>query len=317
MKVLVTAKSFGVLSEHDFDDFKAHGYEIKANPQPGVEPSPALLKELISDVDGIAVGNEKIDKSVFEAAKNLKVIAKFGVGVDNIDLEEARKRGVKVTNVRGANAISVAEHAFGLMLDISKLITSTNRKLLKGNWKTEHGCDVYGKTLGIIGFGKIGQEMAKRAIAFGMTVIAYDEYPNQAAADAFGVKFVSLDELTRKSDYISLHCPKTAENANLFNVKRLAMMKEGSYLINAARGGLVDEEALYDALESGHLAGAAMDVLAVEPMEKRSKLLDCVNFVLTPHCAGVSKDAVAKVAKIVSQNIVDVLEGNECPNIVK
>lgn len=315
-KVLATSKSFGVLSDSDFKYFEEQGYEIVKNPKPGVMPTKEELIALIPEIDGIVIGNEIFDKDVMDAARNLKVIAKFGVGVDNIDLDEAKKHGIKVTNVRGANAISVAEHAFALMLDISKMVTYSCNKIKKGVWESEHADDVFGKTVGIVGFGKIGQEFAKRAKAFGMKILAYDTFKNETVAKELGVKYVGIDELTKNSDYITLHCPKTAENENLFDAKRMRMMKKGSFLINTARGGLVDEDALYDALKSGHVAGAAFDVLSIEPPKRIPRLFECENFVCTAHCAGVSKDAVQKVVKITSENIIAVLEGKECRNIV-
>ena len=192
----------------------------------------------------------------------------------------------------------------------------TNRRVMSGLWPVDRGHDIHGKTLGIVGFGRIGQAVAKRAAGFDMNVLAFDEYPNQEAVARLGVELTSLDDLVKRSDYVTIHLPKTPETTHLFDHDRIGSMKKGSYLINAARGGIVDEEALYEALQSGHLAGAAVDVLEVEPPVSRPRLFDCENFLVTSHSGGNSQESILLTSKIAARNIIQVLEGQDCPNIV-
>jgi D-3-phosphoglycerate dehydrogenase len=227
-KILVTSKAFGLYSKEDFAPFVAKGYEIIENPYAGRQPTIEELLPLIAEADAVVIGNDPITGAVLDTAKKLKVISKFGVGVDNIDLTAAKEKGIVVTNVPGTTAVSVAELAIALMLDVSKLITYTNRRVMSGMWPADHGNDLYEKQVGIIGFGRIGQQFALRAKAFGMKMVAFDYYPNEAAARELGVELVDLDTLVRESDYISLHIPKTKETTNLFDNARFAAMKKDS-----------------------------------------------------------------------------------------
>jgi len=315
-KVLVTGRNFGSISEHDYDYFTERGYEIVPNPYKGKMPNEEELCAVVGGIDAILIGNDGMNERVLSHADRLKVIAKSGIGVDNIDLAAASRQGIAVTNVPGTTANSVADLTFGLMLGISKLIMYTNRRVMSGMWPVDRGNDIYGKTLGIIGFGRIGQAVAKRAKGFDMRVLAYDEIPNPQAAKDLGVELTTLDELVPQCDYITLHVPKTPSTTKMFDAVRIARMKKGSFLINAARGGVVDEDALYNALQSGQLAGAAADVLEVEPPKERPRLFDCENFLITSHSGGNSKESISLTAKIAAQNIIQVLEGLPCPNVV-
>ena len=315
-KILITGRNFGAVSKDDYNYFLDRGYEILPNPCAGRVPSEDELCEMIVDADAILIGNDRITARVMDHAKHLKVINKSGIGVDNIDIPAATARGIAVTNVPGTTANSVAELAMGFILNISKLITYTNRRVVSGMWPLDRGNDLCGKTLGIIGFGRIGQRIAKFANAFDMKVMAYDPYFNTKAADSLNVQQATLDEITEQCDYITLHVPKTRETENLFDAERISRMKKGSYLINAARGGIVDEDALYDALMRGHLAGAAVDVLAQEPPVERPKLYDCENFLITSHSGGNSNYSVAMTCKVSAENIIAVLEGQQCHNVV-
>lgn len=314
--VLVTGRNFGAISPRDYDPFLSRGYNILENPFAGKMPSEEQLCGIIGEADAILIGNDRMTEKVFAHAKRLKVIAKFGIGVDNVDLVAATAHGVAVTNVPGTTANSVADLTIGLILCISKLIVYTNRRVMSGMWPVDRGHDIHGKSLGIVGFGRIGQGVAKRARGFDMRVLAYDPYFNDDAAAALGVKKATLDELTQQCDYITLHIPKTSQTENLFDAKRIAAMKSDAYLVNASRGGIVNEDALYDALQSGHLAGAAADVLAAEPPTERPRLFDCENFVITSHSGGNSVESIALTAKIAAENIIAVLEGLPCENIV-
>jgi len=314
-RVLVTGRNFGVVSP-DFDYFTGRGIEIAENPFRGHMPNEEELKSVIGDADAILVGNDKVSRDVLAHAKRLKVVSKSGIGVDNIDVDECSRLGIAVTNVPGTTAVSVAELTMALMLNVSKLVMFTNRRVMSGMWPVDRGHDIFGKKLGIVGFGRIGRQVAVRAKAFGMAVMAYDPYMDHRAAEELGVKPAALDEITEACQYITLHVPMTPENANLFGAERISRMREGSYLINAARGGLVDEDALYAALMSGHLAGAAADVLKSEPPAERPKLFDCENFLITSHSGGNSQESVSETSRVAAENIIAVLEGLPCPNVV-
>lgn len=314
-RVLVTGRNFASVTP-DFNYFIERGYEIVENPYKGRMPNEEELCAVIGDVDAILVGNDRISAKVLACAKRLKVVAKSGIGVDNIDVDRCSEMGIAVVNVPGTTAIPVAELTIAMMLNISKLIMYTNRRVMGGMWPVDRGHDVFGKKLGIVGFGRIGQQVAKRAKAFDMELYAYDPFMNHEKAEELGVIESSLDEITEQCDYITIHVPKTPENVNLFDAARIARMKKGSYLINCARGGLVDEEALYHALQSGWLAGAAMDVLAVEPPVSRPKLFDCENFLITSHSGGNSQESISETSRVAANNIICVLEHLPCPNIV-
>lgn len=314
-KILVTSRTFGTVTP-DCDYFLERGWQIKENPYTGSVPTEDQLCDLIRDVDAIIPGNDRISKKVLDCANKLKVIGRPGIGYDNIDVAECSRRGIAVTNAPGINSVAVAELAMALMLNVSKLVMYTNRRVMSGMWPADQGHDLCGKKLGILGFGRIGQHVAKRAKAFDMDVWAYDPFMNDDKAAELGVKVTTLDEITEQCDYITLHIPKTPENVNLFDAARLARMKKGAYLINTSRGGLVDENALYDALMSGHLAGAAFDVLAVEPPVERPKLFDCEHFLITAHSGGNSKECISQTARLVAENVIAVLEGHPCAYVV-
>ncbi|MCC8189525.1 MAG: phosphoglycerate dehydrogenase [Planctomycetes bacterium] len=313
--ILITSKNFDVAAAGGHRFFP-DGYAILDNPYLGKKMPPEELRRLIADADGFLLGMDQVDAAVLEAAPRLRVVAKFGVGLDTVDIPAATARGVAVANVPATTAVSVADLTMGLMLGVSKLIVYTNRRVLAGMWPQDRGHDITGKTLGIVGFGRIGQAVAKRARGFDMTVLAYDPQFNEAAARELGVVRATLDAITETADYITLHIPLTPEVRHLFDAARLARMKPGSYLINAARGGLVDEDALYDALQSGHLAGAALDVLDREPPPERPRLFDCENCLVTSHSGGNSLESIFLTAKGAADNIVAVLEGKPCPNVV-
>ncbi|MHC1758995.1 MAG: phosphoglycerate dehydrogenase [Negativicutes bacterium] len=315
-KILVTGRNFGSVSKTDYNYFLDRGYEILPNICAGRLPSEQELCDMVADADAILIGNDMISTRVLEHAEHLKVIAKSGIGVDNIDIPAATAKGIAVTNVPGTTANSVAELTMGFILCISKLIMYTNRRVMKGMWPLDRGSDISGKALGIVGFGRIGQTVAKFANAFSMKIMAYDPYFSEEAAKKLGVKKATLDEITKQCDFITLHIPKTSETTNLFDAERIARMKQGSFLINAARGGIVNEDALYNALQSGHLAGAAADVLEHEPPTERPRLYDCENFLITSHSGGNSKETIMLTSKVAAQNIIEVLEGLECPNVV-
>ncbi len=315
-KILVTARSFGK-EPKNFKYFTDRGYEIAENPYYGKILTEEELCEVLRDVDGCLIGLEEMTEKVYQAASQLVVAQKMGIGVDNMAVAAAAAHHVAVTNVPAATTQSVADLTFGLLLNISKKITYTNRRVMSGMWPMDFSNDVYGKTIGIIGFGRIGQAVAKRAKGFDMKVLAFDFIPNHAAAEALGVELVDrLEDLLPRCQYVTLHVPKTPETVDLMDRRRIAMMPDGAYLINASRGGVVNEDALYEALQSGKLAGAACDVLAVEPPVERPRLFDCENFVITSHSGGNSIEAAETIARTAAENIMAVIEGRPCDYIV-
>ena len=252
----------------------------------------------------------KVRKEMIDAARNLKVIGRAGVGLDNIDVEYAKSKGIKVINTPGATSISVAELTIGLLLAVMRKIAYADREMRKGAWpkKKCKGIEMYGKTLGIIGIGRIGREVAKRARAFGMKVIYYDVYrPDEATEKELGVEYRELDDLISEADVITLHVPLLPETKHMINAERIAKMKDGAIIINAARGGIVDEEALYEALKSGKLYGAALDVYENEPL-KESKLFELDNIVLTPHIGAQAREGQTRAGIEVAQKIAEALK---------
>lgn len=316
-RVLVTGRNFGKITP-DFHYFTDRGYEIAENPYKDLNrmPNEDELCAVIAGVDAILVGNDRMTKRVLDHADRLKVIAKSGIGVDNIDIAECTRRGIAVVNVPGTTSIPVAELTFGMMLNISKLIMYNNRRVMSGLWPVDRGHDVYHKRVGIVGFGRIGQQFAKRAKAFDMEVYAYDPYMNTAKAEELGVVVSDLEEITETCDYITVHVHKTPQTVNMFDASRIARMKKGSYLINCSRGGIVNQDDLYDALMSGHLAGAAADVMEVEPPVERHKLLDCENYLQCSHIGGNSQESISETSRIAADNIICILENLPCCNVV-
>ncbi|OYT58128.1 3-phosphoglycerate dehydrogenase [Euryarchaeota archaeon ex4484_178] len=273
-------------------------------------PKEELVK-YVGDLDALIVRSAtKVRKEMIDAAKNLKVIGRAGVGLDNIDVEYAKSKGIKVINTPGATSISVAELTIGLILAVMRKIAYADRETRAGNWpkKKCKGIEMYGKTLGIIGIGRIGKEVAKRAKAFGMKVLYYDVYrPDEATERELGVEYRDLDTLISESDVITLHIPLLPETKHLINAERIAKMKDGAIIINAARGGIVDEEALYEALKSGKLYGAALDVYENEPL-KESKLFELDNVVLTPHIGAQAKEGQTRAGIEIAQKVAEALK---------
>lgn len=266
--------------------------------------SPDELKQVIRDKDAIIVRSAtKLRKEILDHADNLKVIARAGVGLDNVDIEAAKSKGIKVVNTPGGTSIAVAELTLALMLATARNIPRADLSLKKGLWEKKKlgGVELYNKTLGIIGLGRIGSEVAKRALAFGMKILVYDPYVQQSE-----FTLVDLDKLLTSSDYITIHVPLTPETQNLLGKAELDKMKKGATLINTARGGIVDEEALYEALSSGKLRCAAFDVFKVEPPFP-NKLFELDNFIATPHLGASTKEGQIRVGVEAAEKVIDIL----------
>ncbi len=255
----------------------------------------------------------RVTADILNAAAKLRVVGRAGVGVDNVDVETATRRGVVVLNAPGGNTISTAEHAFSLLLSMARKIPHADANVRNKNWdkKNFEGVELYNKTLGVIGMGRIGSELTRRAIAFGMRVVAYDPYLSVTRARSLQVELVDeLDDLLGSADFISLHTPLTAETRHILDAARLQKTKRGVRIINCARGGLIDEGALAQALQDGRVAGAALDVFEIEPLPSDSPLRSAPNLVLTPHLGASTVEAQESVGIEIAQSIrAALLEG--------
>ncbi len=279
------------------------------------------LCKVIGEYDALMVRSQtKVTRKVIEAGKNLKIIGRAGVGVDNIDLEAATQNGIIVVNSPDGNTNAAAEHTVALMLAMSRNIAKAAASTKQGLWERSKftGHEVYGKTLGVIGFGKIGHHVAEAAKAMGMKILVCDPYTTKEVVEKFGAKYVeSLDELWPQCDYITVHVPKTKETLHMINKETISKMKKGVRLINCARGGIIDEQALAEALESGHVAQAAVDVFETEPEIKDSPLVKTTgDILLTPHLGASTEEAQLKVAEDVAEQIRDVLKGGSARSAV-
>jgi len=310
-RVLATARSFCNSDGPHHDYLRANGCDVDLRP-PTHPMRAAELGALVPGYDALILGLDECDASVIDRADKLKVISRYGTGVDRVDLEAATRRGIVVTNTPGVNRIAVAELAIGLMFSLARRIPHVVNNARHGVWERARGWELHGKTLGLIGLGAIGYEVATRALALGMRVLVYDPHPK---GRLFNVDIVDLPTLLGESHIVSLHCAATPETTHLMNAERFAMMRDGAYLVNTARGEIVDEQALFDALTSGKLAGAASDVFQQEPPEG-SPLLALDNFLPTLHMAGTTVESVQRMAMLAAQNVVDVLHGESCGYIV-
>ncbi|MBB4286230.1 phosphoglycerate dehydrogenase [Roseospira goensis] len=300
-KVLVSDK----LSPRAVDVFKGRG--IAVDVKTGL--SPDELTAIIGDYDGLAIRSAtKVTADVLAAASNLKVVGRAGIGVDNVDIAAATQRGVVVMNTPFGNAITTAEHAIAMMFALARQIPQANASTHAGKWEKNRfmGVELTGKTLGVIGCGNIGSIVAERALGLRMRVIAFDPYLSPERAVDLGVEKVDLDDLIARSDFITLHTPLTEKTRGILNAEAIARMKPGVRLINCARGGLIDEAALKDALESGHVAGAALDVFAEEPA-RDNPLFGLDTVVCTPHLGASTTEAQENVALQVAEQISDFL----------
>src|ERR1700756_2314211 len=279
---------------------------------------PNGLPAALADADALVVRSAvQVDDALMEKAPKLRVIGRAGVGVDNIDAEAATRRGIVVMNTPGANAVAVAELTIGLMLALARKLPAANSSLHAGKWekKSLPGAELKGKTLGILGLGRIGLEVARRAKAFGLEIIGSDPFVSAAVARENGIRLVSLDELIAGADYLTLHVGLTPQTAGIVNARTLAAMKKGIRIINCARGELVDDAALIEALKSGHVAGAALDVFTQEPL-KDSPYFGLDNVILTPHIAGSTAEAQEAVGIQIARQIREYLKLGVVQNAV-
>lgn len=280
--------------------------------------TPEQLIKAIPDYNAIVIRSRtKMTKEVIEAAKNLKIIARAGVGVDNVDLNAATEHGIMVINSPTSTSITVAEQTLGLILSLARKINLADKSVKENKWEKKKfmGIELRDKVIGVIGMGRIGSQVISRCKAFGMTGLVYDPYLPAEVAEDMGVKLTSIDEVLEESDFISIHVPLTDETHHLISTEEFKKMKETGYIINCARGGIIDEEALYTALKEDIIAGAALDVYENEPL-KDSKLMELDNIILTPHIAASTKEAQRDAAIIVANEIVSVFNGEGAKNVL-
>ena len=302
-KVLVSDK----LSETAVQIFRDRGIEVDFDPSLGKDKDKLL--SVIDQYDGLAIRSAtKATEKIINAASNLKVIGRAGIGVDNIDRAAASKKGVIVMNTPFGNMITTAEHAIAMMFAVARQIPEASASTHAGKWEKSKfmGVELTGKTLGVIGAGNIGGIVCERALGLKMKVVAYDPFLSEERAEKLGVQKVELDDLLARADFITMHVPKTEQTSNILNAEAIAKMKPGVRVINCARGGLVDEAALAEALKSGHVAGAAFDVFEVEPATD-SPLFNLPNVVCTPHLGAATTEAQENVAVQVAEQMSDYL----------
>jgi D-3-phosphoglycerate dehydrogenase len=304
MKVLASDK----IAESGLKKLKDAGFEV--DMKTGL--SEDELVKIIGDYDALVVRSEtKVTPKIIEAAKKLKIIARAGVGVDNVDLPSATKKGIIVVNSPEGNTIAAAEHTWAMLLAMSRNIPLAQASLRSGKWERSKftGVEVFDKTLGVLGLGKIGSRVALYGIAFGMKVIGYDPFVPKEYAEKLGVELKDLDDVIKESDYLTLHLPKNKDTANMINAEKIKMMKDGVRIVNCARGGVINEQDLYEALKSKKVAAAALDVFDKEPPDPTNPLLTLDNAVTVPHLGAATVEAQVNVAIDVVEQIIDVLKG--------
>lgn len=308
-KVLITPRSFGKSSSKPLDLLKEKGYEVVQNPYGRIMTREEMMKHIV-DVDGIIVGVDPLDREVLACGKRLKAISKYGVGTDNIDVEYAKEKNIPVMRTVGANAEAVADFTFALMLAVARRIVEIDAGCRKLNWNKITSIEVHGKTLGLIGLGAIGKKVARRAAGFDMKVLAFDTFKDEVYAKENGITYVTLEELLKESDFISLHLPLTDETRNLISYEQFKMMKPMAVIVNTARGGIIDENALLWALKEKRIWGAGIDVFEEEP-PKNSELLKMDNIVIGSHCAASTYEAIEKMGMMAAENLIQCLEKHD------
>lgn len=305
------------ISETGIEVFQSHNGTFKIDARSKLSLDD--LKKAVADVDAVIVRSEtQITADVLAAGKKIKIIGRAGVGVDNIDVAAASRQGVVVVNVPGGNTISAAEHTMALLLSLSRNIPAANDSVKRGEWTRSKftGTELQGKTLGLIGLGRIGREVAKRAQSFGMSVLGFDPYASEEYAKTFNISLQPLEAIYKEADYLTVHVPLNETTKHMFNAKTLAQLKPGVRLINCARGGIIDEQALADAIVKGHVKGAALDVFEQEPTPKDNPLLKLPQVIVTPHLGAATEEAQVKVAQELAETIRDYFMNGTVRNAV-
>ncbi|MFC0186764.1 phosphoglycerate dehydrogenase [Fictibacillus aquaticus] len=303
------------ISDNGLIDLYEH-HDFTVDKKVGIPPEE--LKEIIGNYDALIVRSQtKVTQDILEHSGRLQVIARAGVGVDNIDVNSATRKGIIVINAPGANTIAAAEHTMAMMLALSRNVPQAHQLTSSGEWNRGafQGVELYKKSIGIVGMGKIGTEVAKRCKSFEMEILGFDPYLTEERAKSLGIRKATLDEIAAESDYITLHTPLTNATRNLVDAEYIQKTKQGVRFINCARGGIIDEEALVAAIDSGHVAGAALDVFQIEPPENKG-LFKHPAIIMTPHLAASTVEAQEKVAQEVSAEIIEILEAKNIRHAV-
>ncbi|MBU0635174.1 MAG: phosphoglycerate dehydrogenase [Candidatus Omnitrophica bacterium] len=310
MKILVSDP----LSEEGIKILKDRGFTVDVK----TKLSKDELKKAVADYDALLVrSGTKVTAEIIQECKKMKVIGRAGVGVDNVDVEAATRQGIVVMNTPGGNTISTAEHTFSMLLSLARSIPQANASLKSGAWDRKKflGTELFGKHIGIIGLGRIGLEVAKRAYAFGMKIIAYDPFLSTKKAQQYDIELVEMDELLKRADFITVHTPLSDATKHMLGEKEFNKMKKGVKILNCARGGIVDEQALYEAIQKGIVSGCALDVFEQEP-PKNSAFIGMDNAIVTPHLGASTEEAQVNVALEIACQVADVLEGKGIRNAV-
>jgi len=311
-RILVTATSYGKNDPRLKTELEALVGSVIYNPTGKPLTSEQLARHL-PGIDGFIAGLDVIDRAALERADQLKVIARYGVGVDNVDLAAARELGIVVTNTPGANSVSVAELALTLILSLARQIPEAVSAVHEGKWPRLGGLTLENKTIGLLGLGAIGKQLARRLQGFDCRVMAYDPFADPGFAREHAVELANMDEVAAAADFLSLHLPLLPETRQLVNAEFLSKLKKGAFLINTSRGEVIDEEALLAALESGHLKGAGLDTFTVEPPDTANPLLRMPQVIATPHLGAQTDGATSNMGWMAMEDCLTALRGEE-PN---
>ena len=316
MKILVTPTSFKQVDRNPaLDMLRSFSKDIVFNPQ--TRPLTELeLIPLLSGCQGFIAGVDFITRKVMENAPDLKVISRYGTGVDRIDLEAAKERGIVICNTPGANANAVADLIFAMLLSIARKLLILDRKTREGEWPRSTGLELYGKTIGILGLGAVGKAVVKRAAGFSMNIITNDYFTNREYARSQGIRSASLEDVVKEVDILSINLPLTEQTRNILNGDLMRTMKKGAIIINTARGGIMDEAVAYELLKTNHLGGLGIDVFDTEPPGP-SPLFTLDSVVVTPHTGAHTTEAMEAMSYLSVKNLIDVLSGRNCQNIVR
>ncbi|MCH8905175.1 MAG: phosphoglycerate dehydrogenase [Bacteroidetes bacterium] len=305
LKIGISTSSFGLMDEKPIKMLKEKGYEVILNPH-GRKLTTEESKQFIKDMDGLIAGTEDLSQDVLNSNKLLKVISRCGVDVSNVDLNTAKEKGITVCSTPDAPTEAVAELALGLILALLRFIPSTDRKIRAGEWKKSMGNLLQDKTLGVVGLGRIGRRLIEITEPFNLNYLALEVFPDTEFAEKSSVKIVNLDEITSKSDIISVHVPLSKETKNLIGIAQFDMMKPSSIIIHTSRGGVVDESALETALREKKIAGAGLDVYESEPYE--GPLREFENVVMTAHMGSYAKESRIQMETMAAENLISAME---------
>jgi D-3-phosphoglycerate dehydrogenase len=314
-RILITPTSYGKYDKSLKTKLEEIVKEVVYNTE-GKPLDASDLIPIIENFDGMIAGLDEINKDVISRAKNLKIIARYGAGYDRVDIEAAKKAGIYVTNTPGANSTSVAELTIGLAIAAARSIPAANYETKKGQWPRLKGITLQGKVFGLIGLGNIAKEVVLRLKGFDCKLVTYHRHSNPEFESEHNIEYCSQDELIGKSDFVSLHVPVTPVTSRMVNKEFLNKMKKGSILINTSRGELIDEDALYESLKSGHLGAAALDAFTKEPPDPDNPLLSLPQVIVTPHMGAATDMAANEMGRITMEDCIAVLKGEKPGNIV-